>query len=869
MDRSYTSAENSQLVRLQGNLSALTKSRLPHIFSKLHQSKRPKEIQQFSEHATRNRLFAAMESFVNELVESRPLLTTEFCSVCEKYDWTIPMEADDLRAQHRRRKEDTILLGNTQPVPVWKAEKLPSGSLFQILSRPACRVCMLVVHLFSPLPIKSFLSWALDQPLATLHGFQYSMSYRDGRKIGVWRKLPLSDLWQMAGTIEMVEIDKHESQEQSLVWKSSKLSKNRLLNSSWVRSSNVDYELIESWLHHCDSRHERCQHNETELHGWAGVKIRLIDVHEQRIVHGNLAYPFFALSYVWGGVDRLRATVGNIAALEQAGSLRDRAASIPRTVHDAMKLVAHLGQRYLWVDSLCIVQDDKADKHDQISMMHEIYAAAYCTIVQHSGRDANAGLPGIRPGSRSPLATKIHVGNDILIATANYATPGVLTSSIHSTRGWTHQEVLLSTRCLHFFDKQLTFVCKEEWAQDWNASVTLEDEGERDHERSKHSTSDRSHYSAEELQKLEKQKRVHGSARTAELTLVPALVLWQINPISSYWGFKELTKSDSADLAWLRYFEIFARILTEYTSRSLSFESDTLAAFQGLEGAIRKDHDIRFYYGLPSVSFDHALLWVNLGSGGKRQCNPEQPFPSWSWAAWAGQSTYNFCELGQKTTWSVDPLNSYIRAFYIVIKGCSFEIPREKFSRAKYNIAQRTQYFEAREQTSEPPSDRLQAAKWPDGCLHFWAEECCMDQLTVLILKDILILRTSTSDESSSDKRCGIISLPSNLRNAESLSQLHHPDYSLILMSETPQRISRWSFGPTGALTESRTAQSAVNEFDFEYSYYREQQLTRTWMFNVLLVKRNGLFVERIGFGQMHMFGWLSLRRRRRYIRML
>jgi hypothetical protein len=55
-----------------------------------------------------------------------------------------------------------------------------------------------------------------------------------------------------------------------------------------------------------------------------------------------------------------------------------------------------------------------------------------------------------------------------MMAKGNCLTRKVLSSSIHNTRGWTHQEVMLSNCCLHFFDKQLTYVCGQEWAQDWN-----------------------------------------------------------------------------------------------------------------------------------------------------------------------------------------------------------------------------------------------------------------------------------------------------------------------------------------------------------------------------------------------------------------
>lgn len=291
--------------------------------------------------------------------------------------------------------------------------------------------------------------------------------------------------------------------------------------------------------------------------------------------------------------------------------MRLRSSSTPRSVLDAMTFVSRLSQRYLWVDSLCIIQDDHAEKHDQISMMHEIYTAAYATIVQHNGGDANAGLPGVREGSRSLIATKTHVGNRILIAKANYSTPKVLSSSIHSTRGWTLKEVLLSTRCLHFFNKHLTFVCGEEWAQDWNVQYSNVDSST--------------------------------AIVPRELSRVSHM-LWQMNPFSLIRTL-DGQKRDTTTIAWLRHFEIYGRILQNYTIRSLSFESDTLPAFQGLAGAITRLNGARFHFGIPANCFDLAMLWINIGSGERRESKTAQPVPSWSWAAWRGQSTYNLCEL--------------------------------------------------------------------------------------------------------------------------------------------------------------------------------------------------------------------------------
>jgi hypothetical protein len=69
--------------------------------------------------------------------------------------------------------------------------------------------------------------------------------------------------------------------------------------------------------------------------------------------------------------------------------------TIPRTILDAMRLVESLGERYLWVDSLCIIQDDEVFKYEEVNDMASIYVNACVTIVAARGKDSNFGLRGV------------------------------------------------------------------------------------------------------------------------------------------------------------------------------------------------------------------------------------------------------------------------------------------------------------------------------------------------------------------------------------------------------------------------------------------------------------------------------------------
>lgn len=74
---------------------------------------------------------------------------------------------------------------------------------------------------------------------------------------------------------------------------------------------------------------------------------------------------YLALSYIWGDVQQPFLTKANYEQWQAQGALRN--VGIPKTARDAIKLTQMIGYRYLWVDALCILQDDNSIRHHQIS----------------------------------------------------------------------------------------------------------------------------------------------------------------------------------------------------------------------------------------------------------------------------------------------------------------------------------------------------------------------------------------------------------------------------------------------------------------------------------------------------------------------
>lgn len=155
----------------------------------------------------------------------------------------------------------------------------------------------------------------------------------------------------------------------------------------------ISVATLRFWLDACDACHAgHCAYVAPEQ-GF-GRPAWLVDVVRGCVVPAGADARYFALSYVWGigSDDAVVATKATLEALQVPGSLAAGGdggkASVPRTVADAMELVGRLGERFLWVDRLCIPQDDGPAKEAQLRRMAFIYAGAYCTIVAAEGTDA-------------------------------------------------------------------------------------------------------------------------------------------------------------------------------------------------------------------------------------------------------------------------------------------------------------------------------------------------------------------------------------------------------------------------------------------------------------------------------------------------
>lgn len=221
---------------------------------------------------------------------------------------------------------------------------------------------------------------------------------------------------------------------------------------------------IREWLDSCNREHARhCSAGSSAPDVDTFRPARLIDSVERRIVRTQPTDRYVALSYVWGGAGTRRMDAArdpdpswlvkdNVDVFGEA--LADD--HLPRTIVDAMTVARKLGLRYLWVDKLCIVQDDAEDVDSHVRHMAHVFSNAYLTIVAAHG-DVHAGLAPLRP-RRSPAQSGSAKGHDALLRQSRW-----------STRGWTLEEGLYSRRRVYFFEDVMTWECH---CDTWEGSPT-------------------------------------------------------------------------------------------------------------------------------------------------------------------------------------------------------------------------------------------------------------------------------------------------------------------------------------------------------------------------------------------------------------
>lgn len=361
-----------------------------------------------------------------------------------------------------------------------------------------------------------------------------------------------------------------------------------------LRSTNPGSDdclrLARRWLDACTELHgKRCQNVDMNF-----VPTRLIDVSPKLgrdavklvslLEYDDLGNPtsvkYAALSYCWGTDPFLTTTSSNIRAMQQSISL----SQLPQTIQDAIRITRYMGLRYLWVDSLCILQGtDTAAQQDWLSeswKMGQIYQSAYFTISAESAPAALAGILNERPAPSVDFCAipKSEGDSDAIYLGQHQFSNPTITEPLHC-RGWALQETTLSKRLLRFGTREVSWRCSHA------------EETETRSERQAYPPSNRS---------IDVEQMAEPTEQAREI----------------YDGWQE--------------------IVEDYSGRMLSKKSDKLPAIAGLAGVAQKATGDAYVAGVWRQNASQGLLWMH--QRGKQEYARKMEFqaPTWSWASVKG-----------------------------------------------------------------------------------------------------------------------------------------------------------------------------------------------------------------------------------------
>lgn len=361
-------------------------------------------------------------------------------------------------------------------------------------------------------------------------------------------------------------------------------------------------EMASKWLQECRQNHRRCgvSHNADQERI---LPTRLIDVgldtQQPKLIntdHDLLDLEYLILSYAWGpAANFAKTTASNVEAMNQSLPWN----RLPKTAQDAILFTRKLGVRYLWIDALCILQNEGEDdmKHRkdwsyEAERFGHYYQNALITISATGAVSSHEGL--FLPRSDLALSprslTLPHI--DLTLRSFLPSWDTELRFPPLASRGWALQERFLSKRILHFGPNLILWECHDSRASE------IDTEG------------------------LDP-KGLDGRPGFSSAKFLST--------------FRKLQNEEiSPDLMdeWLEFISV-------YTLSEFSYHSDRLPALSGIATITKKKIHQDYWAGLWEPVFKRGLIWFNgtstTGHGSEVPRSKTQAqqlhIPSWSWAA--------------------------------------------------------------------------------------------------------------------------------------------------------------------------------------------------------------------------------------------
>jgi hypothetical protein len=410
--------------------------------------------------------------------------------------------------------------------------------------------------------------------------------------------------------------------------------------SQTLTSSAEHISLAKSWLDGCLLHHPTCRPSKSGFRPRRVLSVgnnneSRVFLYETQLEDVDIHYC--TLSHRWGdGTGIPSLTTLTLESFKESIPWD----ILPKSFQDAIMITRYLGEVYLWIDSLCIIQDSLEDWSQEAAQMASLFECSQCTISASAAKNALDGCFV----ERNPLkfshcklagtAEKgIFVESDISDHCGGF--DQLLESSPLSSRAWVMQERILSVRILDFGKNGIFWSCRCGFASEtrpkgWAGIIPSfmkpgifepTTQGEEDCEQSQ----DNDEYG---FLAARSQDARENPSQLSQIAMRMALD-------NTRWG------NDNAMQPGIVHSYIWGPIVIDYSRRDMTYRSDKLVALSGIASRIQEITGFRYLAGLWYEMLLHDMAWyITTTPYTKHQpCTRPLPYraPTWSWTSTNGE----------------------------------------------------------------------------------------------------------------------------------------------------------------------------------------------------------------------------------------
>ncbi|PMD49472.1 HET-domain-containing protein, partial [Hyaloscypha bicolor E] len=292
---------------------------------------------------------------------------------------------------------------------------------------------------------------------------------------------------------------------------------------------------------------------------------------------------YITLSHCWGNTEHQPVQTTTQTLLQHYKEISWEA--LGQTFRDAILITRELGLQFLWIDSLCIIQDSGSDWETESAGMAEVYLNSLMTLAATASLNSSGrAIPEV---ADTFVRKPVRHGHDNICMKRG----GIETGAPLLSRAWVYQETVMSPRTVHFHSEELIWECRED--------VSCE---------------------CGYFKFPEVHEEIYGMARHVTNTWKSPFAMLQFDN-------KGLGSAENMLDEWYR-------IIDAYSGLKLTHDGDRLPALAGLACRFAEALDTSYLAGLWLSDLWKGLLWRrNSDVTCRRLSGPKATIPTWSWAS--------------------------------------------------------------------------------------------------------------------------------------------------------------------------------------------------------------------------------------------